>query len=89
MASSSSQRKKNASKPTELRPNLRRGYFSFRSEIEKSWHDDWFGQRTVVAERSANLEASDNFEFLPTFTRRVGWINFLKMNVGDCNAIIC
>lgn len=89
MASSSSQRNKNASKPTKLRPNPRRGYFGFRSKIEKNWHDDWFAQRTIVVEWAANLETLDNFEFMPTFARRVGWINFLKTNVGDCNATIC
>ena len=91
MASSSSHRKKNTNKPMELKPNPRRGHLGFRSEKEKEWYEDWFEQRTVVAERASYIHefAEFEFEFLLTFARRVGWINFLKTNVGECNATIC
>lgn len=88
MASSSSQKKKNTKKPTELSPDPRNAYHGFHSEFEKDWHVNWFSQRTVIVEHAANIESFNNFEFMPTFARRVRWINFFKINIGDCNVYI-
>ena len=43
----------------------------------------------MVVERAADIESFDDFDFLPSFTRRVGWRQFFKNNVGECNATIC
>ena len=66
-----------------------RDYQGFRSKKEKEWFEDWFAKRPVVAERAADIAAIDDFEYAGTFHRRVGWVEFLKNNVGDCNAAIC
>ena len=62
----------------ELKPNPRRGHHGFRSEKEQEWYEDWFEQRTVVVERDSFINEFAEFEFLLTFVKRVGWINFLK-----------
>ncbi|KAM7524772.1 hypothetical protein LguiA_014674 [Lonicera macranthoides] len=89
MASSSTPRVKNTQKPTEWVMRRGRDYQGFRSKREKEWYEDWFFKRPVVAERAADVANIDDFAFLPTIQRRMGWIEFLKNNVGDCNLTIC